>query len=129
MDLYGTRMVPKAQLILESIEHSFGHKEAVSCDNLSIEHIMPQKLNQDWKKSLGEDWETAHELLLHTLGNLTLTAYNGELSNDSFSKKKEVLIKSHLELNKYFQKKTTWQKEDIEERSQYLAYFCLQILL
>lgn len=128
IDLYSSRVkAEKAKLILESIEQSFGHKEAVSFDNLSIEHIMPQKLNKDWEKSLGEDWETTHELFLHTLGNLTLTAYNGELSNDSFSKKREVLIKSHLELNKYFQGKTTWQKEDIEERSQHLADICLQI--
>jgi uncharacterized protein with ParB-like and HNH nuclease domain len=117
----------KGKLILESIEQFFGHKEAVSFDNLTIEHIMPQKLNEDWKKSLGEDWKTTQELLLHTLGNLTLTGYNAELSNYSFSKKRELLLESHLELNKYFQEKTTWQKEDIEERSQYLADICLQI--
>jgi uncharacterized protein with ParB-like and HNH nuclease domain len=128
IDLYSSRVkAEKAKLILESIEQSFAHKEAVSFDNLSIEHVMPQKLNKDWEKSLGEDWETTHELLLHTLGNLTLTAYNGELSNYSFSKKREVLAESNLELNKYFQKKTTWKKEDIEERSQYLADICLQI--
>lgn len=118
----------KGKLILESIEQFFAHKEAVSFENLTIEHIMPQTLNEDWEKSLGEDWETTHELLLHTLGNLTLTGYNGKLSNDSFSKKRGVLIReSHVELNKYFQEKTTWQKEDIEARSEYLAEICLQI--
>jgi len=117
----------KGKLILESIEQYFGHKEAVSPDKLSIEHIMPKKLNEDWEKSLGEDWETTHKLLLHTLGNLTLTGYNSELSNHSFSEKREGFLKSNLELNKYFHKKNTWQKGDIEERSEYLAEICLQI--
>jgi hypothetical protein len=127
IDLYSSRVkAEKAQLILESIEQSFGHKEAVSLENLTIEHIMPQKLNKDWEKSLGEDWAETHALL-HTLGNLTLTGYNPELSNSSFSKKRDILLESHLELNKCFQEKTTWQKEDIEERSQNLADICLQI--
>jgi uncharacterized protein with ParB-like and HNH nuclease domain len=128
VELYATRVkTEKAKLILESIEQSFCHKEGVSFDNLSIEHIMPQKLNKDWEKSLGEDWETTHQLLLHTLGNLTLTGYNPELSNYHFGKKREFLLESHLELNKYFKNKITWKKEDIEDRSESLAEICLKI--
>ncbi|MGD1713326.1 DUF262 domain-containing protein [Dapis sp. BLCC M172] len=131
VELYGTRFkVEKGKLILESIEQSFNHKEKVSFDNLTIEHIMPQMpkgLSEDWKKSLGEDWEITHELLLHTLGNLTLTGYNSELSNCHFSKKKEILLDSKLKLNEYFQDKKNWQKQDIEDRTEYLADFCLKI--
>ncbi|MEG4328492.1 DUF262 domain-containing protein [Microcoleus sp. herbarium5] len=127
VELYGVKKSEKARLILESIEQSFGHKEGVSFNNLSIEHIMPQKLNKDWEKSLGEDWEITHELLLHTLGNLTLTGYNPELSNHRFPKKREILLESHLELNQYFQEKTTWNREDIEQRSEDLAEICLKI--
>ena len=127
VELYGVKKSEKARLILESIEQSFGHKEGVSFNNLSIEHIMPQKLNKDWEKSLGEDWEITHELLLHTLGNLTLTGYNPELSNHPFPKKREILLESHLELNQYFQEKTTWNREDIEQRSEDLAEICLKI--
>ncbi len=128
VELYATRVkAEKAKLILESIEQSFCHKEGVSFDNLSIEHIMPQKLNKDWEKSLGEDWETTHQLLLHTLGNLTLTGYNPELSNKPFDKKRDILLESHLELNEYFKNKITWKKEDIEDRSESLAEICLKI--
>ncbi|MEG5158954.1 DUF262 domain-containing protein [Microcoleus sp. AT3-A2] len=127
VELYGVKKSEKARLILESIEQSFGHKEGVSFNNLSIEHIMPQKLNKDWEKSLREDWEITHELLLHTLGNLTLTGYNPELSNHRFPKKREILLESHLELNQYFQEKTTWNREDIEQRSEDLAEICLKI--
>ncbi len=130
VELYGIAMSSKAKkgkLILESIEHSFNHKEEVYFDNLSIEHIMPQKLNHDWQKCLGENWEMTHELLLNTLGNLTLTGYNSELSNYAFSKKREILLDSKLKLNEYFQDKTNWERKDIEERAEYLAEICLKI--
>ena len=128
VELYATRVkAEKAKLILESIEQSFIHKERVFFENLSIEHIMPQKLNKDWEKSLGEDWETTHQLLLHTLGNLTLTGYNPELSNKPFDKKRDILLESHLQLNEYFKDKINWNKEDIEKRSEDLAEICLKI--
>ena len=89
----------KAKLILEAIEESYRHKETVHFGTLTIEHLMPQTLTQYWKNQLGEDAEATHELLLHTIGNLTLTAYNPELSNSTWEKKKEILKVSHLELN------------------------------
>lgn len=122
----GDRQV-KAKLILESIEESFHHKEQVSFDDLSIEHIMPQTLSEWWQKHLGEDWGITHELLLHTIGNLTLTAYNAELSNADFNTKKQYLANSHLEMNKYFTEITSWRKEDIEKRAQKLAETALSI--
>ena len=117
----------KTKLILESMEESCGHKEQVSFDSLSIEHIMPQTLTEYWQNHLGNEWEITYELLLHTIGNLTLTAYNAELSNDDFECKKNRLCNSHLEINKYFKDKTTWKKEDIEKRSEHLAEVSLSI--
>lgn len=125
--LYGSNRSEKARLILESIEEYFKHKEQVSLDSLSIEHVMPQTLNHWWKEQLGEDWALTHELLIHSLGNLTLTAYNSELSNDDFLAKRTHFQNSHLELNKYFQDKNSWCREDIEERAAYLAEIALQI--
>lgn len=117
----------KTKLILELIEESYAHKEQVSFESLSIEHIMPQTLTEYWQNHLGEDWEITHELLLHTIGNLTLTAYNAELSNDDYESKKIRLCSSHTEMNKYFQDKNSWKKEDIEKRAEYLAEKALAI--
>ncbi len=64
--LYGGNRSEKCKLILESIEEYFGHKEQVLFEKLSIEHIMPQTLNEAWKENLGEDWAITHELLRHT---------------------------------------------------------------
>ncbi|ABO49057.1 protein of unknown function DUF262 [Desulforamulus reducens MI-1] len=126
--LYGSgdRAV-KAKLILETFEESYQHKEQVPLDDCSIEHIMPQTLTEGWQSYLGEDWELTHELLLHTIGNLTLTKYNSELSNLDYNSKKQLLQESHLEINKFFQDVDTWKKEDIKKRSEHLAELALQI--
>ena len=125
--LYGSNRTEKAKLILESLEESFRHKEQVSLNNLSIEHIMPQTLNGWWKNHLGEDWAITHDLLIHTLGNLTLTAYNSELSNSDFLTKRTEFQKSHLELNKYFVVQDMWERKNIEFRAEYLAILIVNI--
>lgn len=122
----GDRVV-KTKLILETIESSFNHKEAVPFGNLTVEHLMPQTLSEWWQEHLGSDWEETHELYLHTIGNLTLTAYNTELSNDDFPTKKGKLNESHIDLNKYFAYITQWTRAEIEERAEILAKKALEI--
>lgn len=117
----------KTKLILETIEENFEHKERISFENLTIEHIMPQTITDEWKLGLGENWEETYELYLHTIGNLTLTGYNPELSRKIFEEKKKLLLDSHLELNKYFLDTEKWNREDIEKRSEKLAHIALEI--
>lgn len=122
----GDRVV-KTKLILETLEDSYAHKEAVPFDNLTVEHVMPQTLSEWWQKELGEDWEETHDLFLHTIGNLSLTAYNTELSNDDFPTKKKTLNESHLELNKHFSSLPNWTRKEIEQRAELLAKKALEI--
>ncbi len=88
---------------------------------------MPQTLSEWWQKELGEDWEETHDLFLHTIGNLSLTAYNTELSNDDFPTKKKTLNESHLELNKHFSSLPNWTRKEIEQRAELLAKKALEI--
>jgi uncharacterized protein with ParB-like and HNH nuclease domain len=111
----------KTRLILETLENSFNHKEKPSFENVSIEHIMPQTITNEWELELGEAWQQDHDLYLNTLGNLTLTAYNSELSNKSFSNKKERFKKSNFSLNAYFDTVEKWDKIAIEQRADFLA--------
>jgi len=122
----GDRQI-KTKLILESLEEDYAHKETVPYENLTIEHVMPQTLSQWWQNHLGDEWEETHDLFLHTIGNLTLTAYNTELSNDDFETKKNTYNESHLELNKYFAQKETWTRRDIEERAETLSSQAINI--
>jgi hypothetical protein len=117
----------KTRFVLETLEENFDHKEPVVLSDLSIEHIMPQTLTDWWKLKLGGEWEQTHSLFLHTIGNLTLTAYNPELSNFDFIRKKSILAESHLELNKYFIAKDNWNSIEIEKRADELASKALKI--
>ena len=117
----------KTKFILASLEKSFEHKEIVQMDNLTIEHVMPQTLSDWWVDYLGDDAFSIHDIWLHTIGNLTLTAYNSDLSNKSYIQKRSYLSQSHLELNKYFTSAGEWEKLDIEKRAEQLSKRALNI--
>jgi hypothetical protein len=120
--LYGpAERVDKTKLILERLEESFAHREPVNFGELTIEHVMPQTLTPWWHEHLGESWEGTHELLLHTLGNLTLTGYNSPMQNDPYPEKKTILTQSHLELNRFFGTVDAWNEENIRARADVLS--------
>ncbi len=96
------------------------HKEPADFANATIEHVMPVTLSDEWRRLLGANSEEIHGLYLHTIGNLTLTGYNSEMSNSPFDQKKVRLAQSHFELNKYFADQPTWGGERILARSQAL---------
>ena len=127
-DIYGknAKTNDRVKLILETIERRMT-KEMVDTDNLTIEHIMPQKLTANWEDMLGYNHEQIHKTWLHTLGNLTLTGYNSGLSNKQFSDKVSLLKDSNVSLNKYFSDKNVWNKEEIEKRANYLADLAIEI--
>jgi uncharacterized protein with ParB-like and HNH nuclease domain len=115
------------QPILEQLEEHFGHREKVRLDGVTIEHVMPQTLSPEWERSLGEGAAEIHERLVHTIGNLTLTGYNPELSNLPFKEKKRILSDSHLELNAYFATLDAWGSEPIQKRGQDLFQVALRL--
>ena len=117
----------KIRFILERIERHLAGKEPPRLETVSVEHVMPQTLTDDWRAHLGEDWETAHALWLHTLGNLTLTGYNSEMSNDDFSAKRQRLIEGTLHLNKLFARFESWRVADIKARAEILVEPVLSI--
>jgi hypothetical protein len=115
------------RLILETLEESYGSKESVVLSDLSIEHVMPQTLSEEWKEALGESDVAKHSRVLHLLGNLTLTGYNSELSNSAFSVKREKLAQSNIEMNKEISCETEWTPAQIEERGKKLAERALEM--
>lgn len=127
LTLYGKGKDDKVKLILETLESWHGHKEIINVENLTIEHVMPQTLTDEWKMNLGEDWANVYENYVHTIGNLTLTGYNSELSNLSFESKKKEYENSHLELNKYFENVEIWNEEQIIRRANKLIGEALKI--
>ena len=117
----------RVKLILESLEESSGKKERVKTEELTIDHIMPQTLTSEWKKTLGANYNSIKKKWLHTLGNLTLTGYNSELSNKTFDEKKKIYQESNVYLNKYFQKINDWNEESIKQRAETLANTAIKL--
>jgi uncharacterized protein with ParB-like and HNH nuclease domain/alkylated DNA nucleotide flippase Atl1 len=117
------------KLVLQRLEESYGHPEPVdfAAAQLTVEHVMPQSPGDEWLRVLGEeaaDDETANELharLQHTLGNLTLTAVNSELSNHPFERKQDLLHGSHLEMNRRIAATERWGVREILARADELA--------
>lgn len=112
----------RCRVVLESLENAHPHKEPASLENATVEHIMPQTLTVEWEQELGgNDVAVTHARLLDTVGNLTLSAYNSELSNSSFAEKKKVYAKSNYALNRYFDDLSKWDEKAILARTAYLA--------
>ena len=111
--------------ILGRLEN-WDNKSAVILDNLTIEHIIPQnlQLSADWMAALGSEWREIQKKYLHTIGNLTLTAYNSEMSDSPFADKLTMdggFQQSALRLNKYVVTQTTWSEPQINERAAQLG--------
>jgi predicted transport protein len=105
---------------------NWDNKSVVSLDNLTIEHIIPQNphLSSDWITVLGSDWSEIQKKYLHTIGNMTLTAYNSEMSDSSFDEKLDMVggfKESALRLNKYVVSQKTWAEPQVNERAALLG--------
>lgn len=115
--------------LLRKLEN-YGRKEPVDVSDYSIEHVMPQTLTEEWQRELGANFQETHETYLHTLGNLTLTGYNPELSNRSFREKQDMeggFRDSPLRLNRSLAEAEVWNEDAIRERAEELAEKALQI--
>ncbi|MBM0622381.1 DUF262 domain-containing protein [Helicobacter pylori] len=130
-ELYGRNKTKKkkTQYFLERLEN-FDTKEPVNTQECTIEHIMPQTLNLEWERDLGENFQAIHEKYLHTIGNLTLTGYNKEYSNNSFQEKRDMekgFKDSPLKLNQGLRDLESFGEEQIKKRANDLADWALKI--
>lgn len=116
--VYNTRL---CNYLLEKLENQ-GRKEPVPVHEYTVEHILPQNetLSAEWRRDLGPDFKRIQRDYLHTLGNLTLTAYNSKLSDRSFEFKKTVeggFAESPLRLNKTVAAEAIWNEDAIQRRA------------
>ncbi len=120
----------KKKYFFERLENKDNTKEPVNTKECTIEHIMPQTLTEEWKRDLGENFQAIHDKYLHTIGNLTLTGYNQEYSNNSFQEKKDMekgFKQSPLRLNQSLKDLEVFDEKQIEKRANVLADWALEI--
>ncbi|GAA8509681.1 DUF262 and DUF1524 domain-containing protein [Helicobacter pylori] len=119
----------KREYFLERLEN-FDTKEPVDTQECTIEHIMPQTLTEEWERDLGGNFQAIHEKYLNTIGNLTLTGYNQEYSNNSFQEKRDMekgFKQSPLRLNQSLKDLESFGEKEIEKRANDLADWALKI--
>lgn len=115
---------------------NYGRKERVAVDEYTIEHILPQNenLSAKWREALGSNWTRIQQTWLHTLGNLTLTAYNADYSDRTFAEKRDMpdapekgLKQSPLKLNQGLGVLATWDEAAIQARAGKLADLAVKV--
>lgn len=119
------------QYCLTRLENE-GRKEPVDVGQYQIEHVIPQNedLSPQWREMLGSDWRGVQERWLHTVGNLTLTGYNPELSDRPFVDKRDMaggFRDSPLRLNRSLGKAEAWDEESIQARAEELSKKAVEI--
>lgn len=103
-------LIKISKILDNKIDYDFSNK-------WTIEHVIPQN-PEKWKQN-GYDEEDFSKI--NTIGNLTLTKYNSELSNEIFTiKKRELFNKEGSILNNYFINLDDWNNDEISKRSKYL---------
>ena len=124
--------VKQCKFYLALIEESLTkNRPDISESILQVEHIMPQTLNEKWKRALGQDDVNKHQEFVHTIGNLTLIRHNQELGNKPFEEKKDIYINhAGLQIAKsHIIDQQEWNIKTIEERRDWLIKYLLTSVL
>lgn len=127
-DIYNFR---NRTYLLDKLENH-GRKERVDVSAYTIEHVMPQnpELSPEWQNELGAEWQRIQAEHLHTLGNLTLTGYNSELSDRSFADKLTMpggFKDSPIRLNESVRAHAQWTEDAIRQRGGELADLAVKV--
>ncbi|MCZ2357700.1 MAG: DUF262 domain-containing HNH endonuclease family protein [Bacteroidia bacterium] len=116
-----------SKFILGKIEE---HNTKVAVDfrnpKITIEHIMPQTLEDSWKVELGENWNEIHKNYLHNIGNLILTEFNSEIGNKPFKEKKRKLETSSLNYRLDIIRRNIWNEKNIKEHQENMLNWFLK---
>ena len=110
--------------LLRKLEN-YERKEPIKVNEYTVEHVMPQTLNDQWKQDLGENFRQFHEAWVNNIGNLTLTGRNSEFGNRPFKEKRDMLQEgfrySTLYLNRSLASAKKWDPTTIKARAMELA--------
>ena len=117
LDLYKSKI---DRYTLFQLERTTSRESVPDNDTITIEHIMPQRLTDEWKNDLGSDYDQIYNNYLHTVGNLTLTAYNSDMSNRSFGKKKVFYSTSNISICRSVCDYAQWNEDSILDRAEKL---------
>ena len=120
---YGGGATRSAFAVLCELMEAEHREEAPARDRLTIEHVMPQKLTDEWKQALGDDAEEIHGRHSDRLPNLTLSGdvTNTVMGTGTFAAKREMYRKSSIGITRSLADENEWNEEALERRAEFLA--------
>ena len=126
---YGGKDTKATRTVLCAIMRWEQRGEAPLCDDLTIEHIMPQTLNDAWRTDLGERADAIYEQYLHRLGNLTLCGgrWGSAMSNRPFEEKKKTYRESAVRMTRRLADLSEWDEAAIRLRADRLTQKVLHL--
>lgn len=115
--------------LLSRLENSYHPKNErdFASGTYTIEHIMPQnaRAHDEWMQMLGDVDDEGFAHLVHNIGNLTLTAYNSELSDGTFKQKRERAVGGYdvewVTISSELKEADEWTPDLIAKRAQRLV--------
>ena len=118
---YGGSATRTSFAILYSLAKADHTRETPAPDELTVEHVMPQKLTDEWKKSLGGDAAEIHGRYRDQLANLTLSGKNPEMGASAFEKKRQFYEDSTIAITRRLADEEEWNVDALERRADYLC--------
>ena len=114
-------------VLCELMEAEHGD-QAPARKSLTIEHVMPQKLTDEWKQALGDAAEETHSQYCNRLANLTLSGdtTNARLGAGTFEEKRHVYRESTIAMTRRIADESKWNETALERRVQEIARLALQ---
>ncbi len=120
---YGGSATKSSFAILYALAEQDHREETPSPDQLTIEHVMPQKMTNEWRLGLGDTADEIHKRYVNCLSNLTLSGdqTNSEMGANPFSQKKTVYKRGAIGITRQLAKFDYWNESALDQRFEYLA--------
>lgn len=121
-----------AKALLYKMEYKETRNIQVDIDKITIEHILPQTLSEEWKNYLGGEEKAViiQNTYLNCIGNLAMlsASYNSSNSNKLWEFKKNILQECQFILTQDSSKYREWNEINIKERNEKLSDKALSLI-
>ena len=121
-----------AKALLYKMEYKSTRNIQVDIDKITIEHILPQIMSDEWKLYLGGDEKSMiiHNTYLNCVGNLAMlsASYNSSNSNKMWSFKKNILKECQFMLTQEVSKYDEWTEINIKDRNENLSKKAIELI-
>ena len=121
---YGGSASQAAFAVLCSLMEAEHKEESPARGRLTLEHVMPQRLTDEWREALGGDAEEIHGRYRDRLANLTLSGdvTNAGLGAKLFEEKKQTYRKSTIGITRRLDSESQWNADAIKRRAENLSH-------